>query len=470
MYDFCVIGGGVIGCAIARELSKYESSVVLVEKEMDVCAGTSGANSGIVHGGFDAPVGSLMAKFNVEGASLFDELSRDLDFSYKKTGSIVISTSDEESAQLEVLLCRGKQNGVKSLRIISRSEVIEKFPGVSEKVKQALYVENSGIVNPFELTYAFKENAEANGVKFIFDFFASEFKENGESGLLTSADGKTVEAKCFINAAGVGSGSVSKLFGEEAKLTYRKGEYILFDHPSPVAMPIFQTPSEKGKGVLICPTTSDNWFVGPTAINMDEPSSRIRRSAEDELLEAVKKSVSSISLDKKITSFAGIRTLSKSGDFVIGKSKASKYLYNVIGICSPGLSSAPAIAKYVAESFNLNRRTDFNPIRTGIVKFSHLTSEGKKLAIEKNKKYGNIVCRCEVVSEAEIIEAIRRGARNVDGIKKRLRTGMGRCQGGFCLPRIIEILSRELDVSPESIVRKERGSNYLFKPEAMYED
>lgn len=460
MYDYCIIGGGVIGCSIARELSRYETKVVLVEKGYDVCTGTSGANSGIVHAGYDAPTGSLMAKFNVLGVKLMPLVTKMLDVHFEKTGSLVVATDENEGNVIRDLLKRGKDNGVNDLRIIGREEIVKLCPDISDGVKEALYAPSAGIVNPFELTFALKENAEANGVEFRFDFEAVSFREGKGCGVLVSGKGDEISAKTFINAAGLGGEKVSALFGVKEKINFRMGEYLLFDHPSPVRMPVFQTPTEKGKGVLVCPTTSDNWFIGPSAIIEPEPLTAIRRTAEDELLYSANKSMKNLPLGKKITSFAGVRAVSPTGDFVIGR--ANEHLYNAIGICSPGLSSAPAIGSFVARSFGLKEKKNFNPKRKGIERFAYASDKRRRELIESDSRYGNIVCRCEVVSEAEIVEAIKRGARTIDGLKKRLRTGMGRCQGGFCTPRLIEIMSRELIIEPEKIVRKEEGSNYLF--------
>lgn len=464
MVDYCIIGGGVIGCALARELSRYKTSVVLVEAGSDVCAKTSGANSGIVHAGYDAPEGTLKSYYNVLGAKMFRAYAKVLEVPYKKTGSLVISVSPEDDAGIRELEARGRKLGV-NVSIINRDRILELEPNITKNVRQALYAPDAAIIDPFELVFALKENAEANGVEFLFSFEVKKVeKEDGYVRVIS--DNGSVNARTVINCAGSSGGQIARMFGDPVYLKFRAGEYILFDKIPFVNRPVFRVPNEKGKGALVCPTTAGNFFVGPTSVDIDAVTPSVRREAFEELKSAAELTAVNVPWDKMITSFCGVRSVSKSQDFIVQRSAHSKYLYNIIGICSPGLSAAPAIAVKVSSSFGLELKSDFVPGRRGIKRISNASRQERSALIAGDKKFGNIVCRCETVSEAEVIEAIKRGARTVDGVKKRLRTGMGRCQGGFCLPNIVNILARELGVSAEDVTKNGAGSEILMGDDA----
>lgn len=450
----------MIGCALARELARYKASVVLVESENDVCVKTSGANSAIVHAGYDAPDGTLMSYYNTLGSKMFRAYAKVLDVPYKKTGSLVISISPEDDARLRELYDRGKKRGI-NVSILHRDDVLELEPNIAENVRQALYAPDAAIIDPFELVFALKENAEANGVEFLFDFEVKKI-EKEEGFVRVISDNGSVDAGMVINCAGNSGGRVARMFGDPIYLKHRAGEYLLFDKTPFVNRPIFRIPTEKGKGALVCPSVTGNFFVGPTSIDIDSVSTAVRRGASDELKAAAEQSVINLPWDKQIASFCGVRALSKSGDFIIKRSTYNAHLFNVIGICSPGLSAAPAIAVKVASSFGLELREDFSPSRRGIKRINNASISEKSAMIENDRAYGNIVCRCEVVSEAEVVEAIRRGARSVDGVKRRLRCGMGRCQGGFCLPNIVGILARELNIKEEDVLKGGAGSEILI--------
>lgn len=461
MYDFCIIGGGVIGCAVARELTRYKADIVLVEAALDVCTGASGANSAIVHSGYDPEPGTLMAKYNKLGSRMFRAYSAALGVPYKQTGSLTVATTDGECETLRALLERGKQNGIKDLRIIGREEALALVPSLADGVIAALYAPTAAITDPFDLTFALRENAQANGAefKFGFDVCGATFFDDGVA--ITSSAGETVKAKKVINCAGGRAGEVARILGELIYLTHRAGEYLLFDVVPFVGMPVFQTPTEKGKGVLVAPTTSGNFFIGPTAIDCAKSEAPIRREAFAELAAAAEKSVKNVPHAKRITSFTGVRALSQTGDFVIGESRVNPAVFNVIGIGSPGLTAAPAIATAVAKGFGLEPRSDFDPMRRPMKRIFGRSANELNALIATDPAFGNIVCMCNTVSEAEVVEAIRRGARTVDGVKKRTGTGMGRCQGGFCESRVLEILARELNVGQSELVRKHMGSNCL---------
>ncbi len=464
MYDFCIIGGGAIGCAIARELTRYKASVALVEAAPDVCTGSSGANSGIVHSGYDPKPGTAMAKYNALGSRLFRAYAATLDVPYKQTGSLTVATDPTELASLELLLERGRVNGIDGLSIISGDEARKLEPNLSDRVTAALYAPTAAVVNPFELTFALRENAEANGAEFIFDFRVVSAGREDDCTTLRAADGRAVSAKTVINCAGNGGGEVARMLGDIVRLSHRAGEYRMFDKVHFVGRPVFGAPTSRGKGVLVCPTADGNFFIGPTAVDVRRSFVGIRSEAFGELAAAANKIVKNLPYDKQITTFVGVRAMADTGDFMIGKGR-NPNVYNVIGICSPGLSCVPAIAISVARSFNLEKRTDFNPSRHRIKRLCDQDAAGRKALIESDSDYGKIVCRCELVTEAEITEAVRRGARTVDGVKKRLRAGMGRCQGGFCMSSVINILSDRLGTDATEAEKDKRGSYILAKEE-----
>lgn len=461
MYDFCVIGGGAIGCAIARELTRYKADVALVEAAPDVCTGASGANSAIVHSGYDPAPGTLMAKYNALGSRMFRTYAAMLGVPYKQTGSLTVATDDREVETLHELLARGVKNGVKGLELIGRDAAVALEPALADGVIAALYAPSAAIVDPFELTYALRENAETNGAvcKFGFEVCGAECASDNVT--LHSAAGDTLTARTVINCAGGRGGEVARLLGELVYLTHRAGEYRLFDKVPFVGRPIFQTPTAKGKGVLVAPTVHGNFFIGPTAVDCPKSEAATRRECFDELAAAAAKSVKGVPYGKQITSFVGVRAVSPTGDFIIGPGRVHGNVYNVIGIGSPGLSSVPAIASAVARGFGLEERKDFDPARRPIVRLAGKSAAEKNVLIAADPAYGNVVCMCETVSEAEVVQAIKRGARTVDGVKKRVRAGMGRCQGGFCEAKVIAILARELGVSENKIVKKTAGSRCL---------
>lgn len=357
---------------------------------------------------------------------------------------------------------RGRANGIDGLAVIDGNEAHKLEPNLSDRVVAALYAPTAGVVNPFELTFALRENAEANGAEFIFDFCVVSARRENDGMTLRSSDGRTVSAKTVINCAGNNGGEVARMLGDLFRLSHRAGEYRLFDKVHFVGRPIFGAPTSLGKGVLVCPTTDGNFFIGPTAVDSSRSSVRVRSEAYGELAAAADKIVKGLPYDKQITAFAGVRAVSDTGDFIIGKGR-NPNVYNVIGICSPGLSCVPAIAISVARSFGLEKRTDFNPSRHRIKRLCEQSADDKKALIAADPKYGKIVCRCELVTEAEIAEAIRRGARTIDGVKKRLRAGMGRCQGGFCMSSVMKILADGLGKNVTEIEKDRRGSYVLAK-------
>lgn len=474
-FDVAIIGAGVVGSLIARELSRYDMNIVLLEKCNDVAMGTTKANSAIVHAGFDSMPGTLKAKLNIEGVKLMPSVCRDLGVPYKNTGSLVIAFNDSQMVTLTKLLIRGNQNGVPELRIIGQDKLRELEPNININAMGALWAPSAAIICPYELTIATVENAVTNGVTLIrnFEVERTETEKDGMISLLSDKD--KVQAKYVINAAGVYSDKVGALFGDnEYKIISRKGEYFLFDKKigGLVSHVVFQCPTKMGKGVLISPTVHGNVIVGPNAVDIDDKDdcSTTARGAI-EILNTARHSITKLSTVDLITSFAGIRAHNEDvHDFIIEQSHSNPNVIQLVGIESPGLSAAPAIAQYVKNMImnvagKQKKKANFNPIRTAPVRFKELNDEERREIIKKNKAYGKIVCRCESVTEGEILDAIHApaGAVDVDGVKRRTRAGMGRCQGGFCGSKVVEILSRELDIPLNEVTKFSGESRILFE-------
>lgn len=469
-YDVAIIGSGVTGAACARELSRYNLKICVLEKEDDVCSGTSKANSGIVHGGFDARPGSLKAKLNVEGSKMMKALSQTLNFPYLQNGSLVVANQGEDLQALQRLLEQGKENGVEGLEILNAQQLREKEPNIAKEAVAALYVPTGGIVCPFGLNIALAENAYINGVKFKFQSPVKAIRR-GDSGYELETTKETIEATCVINAAGVYADVIHNMVSKKKmEIICRKGEYCLLDKTAGghVRHTIFSLPTKYGKGVLVTPTVHGNLLIGPTATDTEEKEG-VQTTAQGirEVIEKAGKHVAQIPFRQVITSFAGLRAHLEENDFVIEEVQDAPGFFDCAGIESPGLSSCPAIGKMVAkmvvDKLQPEMKENFIETRTGIKEFSKATVEEKNRWIAKNPAYGNIVCRCEQITEGEIIDAIRRplGARSLDGIKRRTRAGMGRCQSGFCSPKTMEILSRETGIPMEEISKQGRDSNYI---------
>lgn len=456
MYDVAIIGAGVTGCAIARELSRYELKIIVIDKASDVCEGTSKANSGIAHAGFDAVPGTMKAKLNVRGSRMLEQLSKDLDIPYKKNGAMVVSFEGKET--LEELYDRGIKNGVQNIRIITGDEARKLEPNLSNNVTFALVADDSAIICPFELNLGMAENAAENGAEFLLETEIKEIEKTQNGYLL---NGK-IETKLLINAAGVYADVIHNMVcRQKIKITPRRGEYHLLDKEAGgiVSRTIFQTPTKMGKGILVTPTVHGNLITGPTASDSDDKDDvSTTQSAISEIKDKAKLSVPGIPFNKIITSFTGLRATPDGRDFIIGYSEDN--FIDAAGIESPGLTSAPAIGEYVVnlikERITLKEKENFISTRKGITRFAELSIDEQNRLISENPDYGKIVCRCENVTEGEIREAIRRplGARTLDGIKRRTRAGMGRCQAGFCTPRTMEILSEMTGIAPEDIRKR----------------
>lgn len=469
-YDVAVIGGGVVGCSIARELSRYDLHTCVIEREEDVCSGTSKANSAIVHAGFDAHPGSLKARFNVEGNQMMGDLAKELDFDFKQNGSLVLCFHEEDMPALKALYEKGVENGVKDLSIISGDEVRKMEPNTTDTVVAALYAPTGGIVCPFGLTIAMAENACDNGVEFRF-LTAVEKVEAVEGGYAIKTSKGEISARYVVNAAGVYADEIHNMVSaKKLHITARKGDYCLLDKEagSLVSHTIFQLPGKMGKGVLVTPTVHGNLLTGPTAVDVDDKE-KTATSAEElaDLMAKATIGVNNIPFRQVITSFAGLRAHEDGDDFVIGEVEDAEGFFDAAGIESPGLTSAPAIgvyvAKLVAKKAEAGEKADWNGTHKGIVRPELLSKEERAELIKKNPAYGTIICRCEGVSEGEIVDAITRtlGATSLDGIKRRVRQGMGRCQAGFCTPRTMEILAREKGMKMEEICKNAPGSELL---------
>ncbi|ENK1243110.1 NAD(P)/FAD-dependent oxidoreductase [Clostridium botulinum] len=470
MFDVTIIGSGVTGAATARELSKYNLKTCVIEKEIDVASGTSKANSGIVHAGEDPIPGTLKAKMNVRGNEMFDKLQEEIDFPFKRNESFVLCFDETDIEKLEELRQRGLKNGLPdTMEILNREEALKLEPNLSEYVVAALRLPTGGIVSPYEFNIALAESAAMNGVEFKLQTEIVDIEKKQDGYILKTNKGD-IETKVVVNAAGVFGDKINNMVSEKKyHITARKGEYLLFDKTvgDMVQRTIFQLPTKMGKGVLVTPTADGNLLLGPTSVDVEEKDDfETTREGLDTVAEKAKLSIKEIPMRQVITSFAGLRAHEDNSDFIIGEAEDAENFINAIGIESPGLTSAPAIGEYISkiivEKLNPEENKDFNPIRKDILKFREMTNEERKEMIKKDSHYGKIVCRCEVVTEGEIREAIKRGAKTVDGIKRRTRAGMGRCQSGFCSNKIVEILAEELDIKRNEVTKFGGHSKILY--------
>lgn len=453
MYDIVIIGAGVSGSAAARELSRYEASICVLEKSEDVCCGTSKANSAIVHAGFDAANGSLMAKLNVLGNQMMEQLSKDLDFPFTRNGSLVVCTDESTRPGLQELYERGVKNGVPDLRIVEREELVEMEPNISDEAVAALYAPTGGIVCPFNLNIAMAENAFDNGVEFRFNTKVDGIRKE-EEGFTIFTNNGAVRTRYIVNAAGVHADEINNMVSEKKmKITARRGDYCLLDKSAGghVSHTVFALPTKMGKGILVSPTIHGNLLVGPTAIDIEnKEGTNTTREGLDEAITKSAITVKNIPMRQVITSFAGLRAHEDGHEFIIGEVEDAPGFINCAGIESPGLTASPAIGVMVAdilqEKMGLVKKDNFIATRKGVLNPENLSLEERNELIKENPAYGNIICRCEMITEGEILDAIHRplGARSLDGVKRRTRAGMGRCQAGFCSPRTMEILEREV--------------------------
>jgi len=460
MFDVAIIGAGVVGAMVARELAKYQLKIIVLEKENDVAMGASRANSGIVHAGYDAAPGSLKARLNVEGAEMMESVCKALGVKYKRNGSLVIGFDEEDRSSIEKLLEKGKKNGV-AVQFLDKAGVKAVEPNISDNVTCALYAPTGGIVCPYDLTIAALGNAMDNGTELKRNFAVSAI-EKIPGGYRVSSANEAVEARFVVNCAGLYSDTIAAMVGDDSISVHpRKGEYILLDKECGdlVGCTIFRTPSKMGKGILVSPTVDGNLLLGPTSVDKEDKEDK-DTTAEGfaEIIAKAKEYVTAIPFGKTITSFCGLRAAGNTGDFIITAPETG--FVNAAGIESPGLSASPAIAKYIAEmlreqGLELVANPDYVAVRKSSHHFRDASLEEKNAMIRENPAYGRIICRCEGVTEGEILDAIRRnpGATDLDGVKRRTRAQMGRCQGGFCMPYITELLAKELGIAYEEVTK-----------------
>ena len=464
MYDVVVIGAGVIGCAIARKLSQYKVRVAVLEARSDVAMGASRANSAIVHAGYDCEPGTNMARVNVKGNALFDSWCEELNVPLKRIGSLVVAFSEEEMQAVHKLYDYGIKNGVPGVEVLDKAQTLEKQPGLADNTVGSLWAPTGAITCPYELTIACAENAHDNGVEFYFETGVEKITTLPDAVEVETAGSAIFRAKYVVNAAGLFADEISRMMGDDSfKITGRKGEYVLLDRAASdfVKRVVFQAPSKLGKGVLVSPTVDGNAFVGPTAWDdSGKEDTAVTQEGINALKTAGAKSMPLVPFNRPITSFAGIRAVPSTGDFVLGQSPANARLIQAAGISSPGLSSAPAIAEETVASLEkaglvLAEKKEFIPARVHAKPFRSMTNEERAEAIAKDPRYGRIICRCETVTEAEIVHAIERmlGTPTLDGVKRRTRAGMGRCQGGFCSPRVMELIAKHGGVPFEKITK-----------------
>ncbi|MCR5796097.1 MAG: NAD(P)/FAD-dependent oxidoreductase [Solobacterium sp.] len=473
MYDIIIIGAGVTGSSVARELSKYNANICVLEKCEDVCEGTSKANSAIVHAGFDAAEGSLMAKMNVRGNELMTQLAEDLEIPFTRNGAMVVCIHKEAIDGLQTLYDRGIANGVKELRILNREECLELEPNLSENVQGALYAPTSGIICPFMLNIAMAENAAQNGVDFRFNTRVEDINADEEGIWHLRTNNGEYKARYVINAAGVYADVIHNMVSEnKIHITPRRGDYCLLDKEvgSHVKHTIFPQPTKLGKGVLVSPTIHGNLIVGPTAVDIDDKEGCNTTAAGiEDLIKKAGDHVRDLPLRKVITSFAGLRAHEANHEFIIKEVEDAPHFIDCAGIESPGLTSCPAIGEFVGqmmkEKMGLTEKENWIAKRKGILNPQELSFEERAELIKEKPAYGNIICRCESISEGEILDAIHRplGARSLDGVKRRTRAGMGRCQAGFCSPRVMEIINRELGIPVEEITKSGGRSNIVLE-------
>ena len=467
MYDVVIIGAGVVGGMIARALAAYDLKICILEKENDVATGATKANSAIVHAGFDAKEGSLKAGLNVEGSRMMERIAADLGVKYRRNGSLVLAFDEADRKTVEDLLARGIANGVEGLRILEKEELFALEPNLSPQVLCALWAPTGAIVCPYELTLAAIGNAMDNGADLKRNFEVTAIAREGDR-FVVSSPKEQAEGRFVVNAAGLYADRIAAMAGDTSfKITPRRGEYILLDKECGklVSHTLFRTPSQKGKGILVSPTVDGNLLTGPTAENTEDKEDK-RTTAEGlaRVMREAKENLPAIPYNKSITSFCGLRAAGDTGDFIIGPARPA--FINVAGIESPGLSASPAIAEMVKallekEGLSLKKKKGYIATRPASHAFGEMSLKEKKEMIKKDPAYGRIVCRCEGITEGEILAAIRTEPRplDLDGVKRRTRAQMGRCQGGFCTPHIMHLLSEELGIPFEEVTKSGGNSN-----------
>ena len=466
--DILIIGAGIIGATIARECSKYQAKIIVLDKNNEACQETSKANSGIVHAGYDPVPGSLKARLNRRGAELYRQLHRELDIPYQQTGSLVLARNEDEKLILNQLYITGLENGVEDMRLLDADDTRELEPQVSDQVVASLHAPSAAIICPFNATFAFLDSAVINGADFFARQAVTGLRRTDEGFLVTTGD-ETYRCRILVNAAGAETGRLAGLLGDEVLETHiRRGEYRVLDLSERVHyhQVLFQVPTDYGKGILVAPTVHGNVLLGPTSIVQTSRSdTSVSAEGLDQVDRQLERLVRKVRLDKTIRVFTGLRSTSQTGDFDIRRGESGAYHLN--GIDSPGLASAPAIAEYVTDMirqhYDLKPKADFIPERTGLHLFRDRPLDEQLRLMAQNPDYGDVVCRCEDITLADIKTAIAQGARTIGGVKRRARPGSGRCQGGFCEHRVLQILAQELN-RPLETIEKERPGSWMVQP------
>ncbi|MFX1570061.1 MAG: NAD(P)/FAD-dependent oxidoreductase [Promethearchaeota archaeon] len=471
IYDVIIIGGGVTGCCIARTLSKYDLNVCLLEKEAEIASGTTKANSGVIHAGYAAEREYVKRYLCIKGNKLYTQAAEELNFPFKRIGSFVVALEDNQIEKLEEYRKKGTEDGVPGLEVIlDKKKIKEMEPQLTDEVVGVLHAPTAGLASPYELTFALAENAAMNGVKFFRNHEVVKIKHQDYIFTIRTYTGE-FQTRNLINAAGLYAARISSMIGlDYFSIMPRKGEYILFDRNAiQLNKILFPIPTKVSKGILVCPTLHGNTFIGPNAQNITDPDDIATTTAGlKEILDGGVQLVPNLPLRSSIRNFAGLRAVPDTYDFIIDNTDVYGYI-NVAGILSPGLTATFAIAEKVVEflellGVELKEKEDYNPIRQKPERFKDFTKEELDKKIQEDPAWGRIICRCETIPEKEIINAIHApvGANTVDGVKFRCRPGMGRCQGGFCRPRVIEILSRELNKKYEQITKRGEDTNILI--------
>ena len=469
-YDIIIIGAGVTGSAIARELSCFDCTVLVLDKDEDLCCGSSKANSAIVHAGYDAKHGSFKARMNVRGNQLMPSLCKELDIPFKQIGSLVVCTDEAQRSGIDELYQRGISNGVPDMKILEASEVRELEPNISDDVVCALYAPTAGIICPFRLNIALAECANQNGVDFKFDSPVTSVARTSDGFVVKTSDSEYT-CSAVVNCAGCHADEIHNMVSEKKyHITPRRGDYMLLDRSCDgfVNHVIFPQPTNLGKGILVTPTVHGNVLVGPTAIDNDsKDEAPLTSEGLAKVMDGASRNVKGLPLKQVITGFSGLRAHENGGEFILEEVSDCPGFFDCVGIESPGLTACPAIGEYmarlIADKLSLSLKSYWNPECRDVIKPFELPDKERDALIKAHPEYGRIICRCETVTEGEIIDAIRRplGARSLDGVKRRTRAGMGRCQGGFCSPRVMEILSRETGI-PLDLITKNGGSSKIL--------
>lgn len=466
--DVAIIGAGIIGAVLARELSRFELRVVLLEKDVDVAVGASKANSGIVHSGLHDAPGTLKAKLCIEGNRLYPELCADLDVPFRSNGALVVARDESERISLERLYRQGRENDVFGLELLSRDELSKIEPNLSPALTAALWAPSGGIVAPFELVFALTENAISNGVNLLLQTEVKGMDRDGEDFILQT-NRSTIRSRFLVNAAGVESGRIARMIKDDSfEIFPRKGEEYLMDRRlgEIIHRTVFPLPTPESKGILAIPTVEGNLMIGPTAQSVEDGNDRgTTAQGWEGIFREARQLLPSLSSADLISAFAGLRAVSDREDFILEASPIHPRFIHAAGIKSPGLTAAPAIAFYLLDllhdvGLNLIPNKQFHPERR-VIRMRDMDRQRQDALIRSEPGYSRIVCRCETVSEQEIRDAVCRGATTLDGVKLRARCGMGRCQGGFCTPSVIRIISDELGVPPETITKCGPGSELL---------